>query len=125
MVASWSTWPLGIVKIVRPLLVIVALALSALPVLWMTVLASTQYGNLWLEPPHWREFPCIVAFWIGFAAAIVFARRCFIGRSAFAGSAGLLVLIGVGVVGGISEEIMLLNNAKTPFPIGYFELATL
>jgi hypothetical protein len=33
--------------------------------------------------------------------------------------------IAVGIAGGISEEVMLLDNAKVSFPIGFFEIAPL
>jgi hypothetical protein len=37
----------------------------------------------------------------------------------------LLVSIGVGLVGGIVEEVMLRDIAKAAFPIGFFEIAPL
>ena len=107
----------------RALLTIAALIVSIVPLLWMVVLTITQLGNLGLNPPYWREIVYIVPFWIGFVSAVVFARRCFVSAPNFVWSPLLISLILVGLAGGIGEELILFNNAKFSFPIGFFELA--
>ena len=98
---------------------------SALPCIWMAILAAAQFGNLWMQPPYVREFPAIVAFWLGFAGAIVFFAVCAKKGLRRAASPYLLGLIGIGLLGGIVEEVMLLDNAKVSFPLGFFEIAPL
>jgi hypothetical protein len=106
------------------LLGLLAAAASALPSFWMAILAVAQFGNLWMQPPYVREFPAIVGFWLGFASAVAFFAVCInkgLGRT----STYLLIPISIGIVGGIAEEVMLLDNAKVSFPIGFFEVAPL
>ena len=104
---------------------VIATAVSALPVLWMAVLATVQFANLWMDPPYFREFIAIAAFWIGLVAAIAFFRRCVTTGVRSAISPWLIAAILLGIVGGVAEELMLLDNAKTSFAIGFFELAPL
>ena len=116
---------LGSMRSLPLLLGLLAAAASALPCIWMAILAVAQFGNLWLQPPYVRELPAIVAFWVGFVGAIAFFGVCIkkgVGRAA---SAYLLIPIGIGILGGIAEELMLLDNAKVSFPIGFFEIAPL
>ena len=91
----------------------------------MAILAVAQFGNLWMQPPYVREFPAIACFWLGFVAAIIFFVVCLKGTLRHALSPWLLIPIGVGLVGGIVEEVMLLDNAKVSFPIGFSEIAPL
>ena len=108
-----------------PVLGLLASAVSALPCIWMAVLAVAQFGNLWMQPPYVREFPAIVAFWLGLAAAIVFFVACVNKGLKRAVSPYLLALIGIGLLGGVAEELMLMDNAKVSFPLGFFEIAPL
>ena len=107
------------------LLGLIAAAASAVPAVWMAILAVVQFGNLWMQPPYVREFPAIAGFWVGFVAAVVFFVVCLKSGLKLALSPYLLIPIAVGIVGGISEEVMLLDNAKVSFPIGFFEIAPL
>jgi hypothetical protein len=91
----------------------------------MAILAVAQFGNLWMQPPYVRELPAIVGFWLGFAAAIVFFVVCVNKGLKRALSPYLLALIGFGLLGGVAEELMLMDNAKVSFPIGFFEIAPL
>jgi len=112
-------------RTLRLILGLVALGVSAVPLVWMAILAVAQFGNLWMHPPYVREFPAIAAFWIGFAASIVFFWLCLTKGLKRALSPYVLLPICVGIIGGIAEEVMLLDNAKVSFPIGFFEIAPL
>jgi hypothetical protein len=107
------------------LLGLIAAVASAMPLLWMAILAVAQFGNLWMQPPYVREFPAIACFWLGFVAAAIFYVICLKRTLRDAMSPWLLIPIGVGLLGGIVEEVLLLHNAKTSFPIGFFEIAPL
>jgi hypothetical protein len=107
------------------LLGLVASAASALPCIWMAILAVAQFGNLWLQPPYVREFPAILGFWLGLVSAVAFFVVCVNKGLRRAASPYLLIPIGVGLLGGLAEELMLLDNAKVSFPIGFFEIAPL
>ncbi len=91
----------------------------------MAILAVAQFGNLWMQPPYVREFPAIACFWLGFVAAVIFFVVCLKGTLRHALSPWLLIPIGVGLVGGIVEEVMLFDNARVSFPIVFFEIAPL
>ena len=107
------------------LLGLIAAAASAVPAAWMAILAVAQFGNLWMQPPYVREFPAIACFWLGFVAAVIFFVVCLKGTLRHALSPWLLIPIGVGLVGGIVEEVTLFDNARVSFPIGFFEIAPL
>jgi hypothetical protein len=110
----------------RRLLIAAAIILSAMPVFWMGLILFVQFFNvIGLDPPYWREFACAALFWVGFASSLVFARRCFAGDLRAALSPVLMLAIMVGIAGGIAEELILVNNPKTQFPLGFFELAPL
>jgi hypothetical protein len=108
-----------------PVLGLLALAASALPCTWMAILAVAQFGNLWMQPPYVREFLAIVGFWLGLAAAVLFFALCVSKGLKRAVSPYLLVPIGIGLLGGVAEELMLMDNAKASFPLGFFEIAPL
>ena len=91
----------------------------------MAILGVAQFGNLWMQPPYVREFPAIVGFWLGLAAAIVFFVVSVKKGLKRAMSPYLLALIGIGALGGIAEELMLMDNTKVSFPLGFFEIAPL
>jgi hypothetical protein len=107
------------------LLGLLAAIASALPCLWMAILAVAQFGNLWMQPPYIREFPAILGFWLGFVAAVAFFVVCVRKGLRRAASIYLLVPIALGLVGGVAEEVMLLDNAKVSFPLGFFEIGPL
>ncbi len=104
-------------------LAVIALALSAMPLFWAAIILDTQFGNLWMTHLYWREFPAVLAFWVGFVASLEFFRRCLVNSLTYALSPILLVLISIGLAGGIAEEVMLWDNSKVSFPLGYFEVA--
>ena len=108
-----------------PFVALIAAAVSAIPCFWMAILAVAQYGNLWMQPPYIREFPAIVAFWLGFISAVGFFCVCVRRGLRRALSPLLLIAVGIGIIGGIAEEIMLLNNSKLSFPVGFLEIAPL
>ena len=111
-------------KLSRLLLIAAAVILSAIPVFWMALILYVQFFNLvGLDPPYWREFVSAALFWVGFAASLVFAKRCFASGLDAAFSPVLILTIILGIVGGIAEELILVHNPKTSFAIGFFELA--
>ena len=109
----------------RLLVILAAVLASALPLLWMAILFVAQSGNVTGPTQYWDEFPFIVAFWVGFAAASVFAASCFTQKLTRRRILLLTPFILLGIVGGVAEEIILGSDAKVSFHIGFFELAPL
>ena len=110
----------------RPLVMaLLATIISALPCALMAVIAYTQFGNLWLQPPYVREFPATLGFWLGFSASVAFFVVCVNRGLRRAASVYLLVPIAMGIGGGVAIEIMSRGDPKIVFPIGFFEIAPL
>lgn len=107
------------------LLLLIAGALSAIPILWLAVFTYTAIGHISLyglfDYYSGGSLLPAIGVWIGVISAVIFARSALVSRSlASIRSPFLIAGLLLGLCGGTAIEIMVWDNPKVGFPLTFF-----
>jgi peptidoglycan/LPS O-acetylase OafA/YrhL len=99
----------------------VAILLAAVPVFWIAVLTWNAFDGLTSMPKHYIAWSSAYAvWWVGFGAAIVFARKCSARGQRPWRQLTILLPFAAGLIAVAWLEVQSWSDPKHLFPPGFF-----